>query len=106
VKLRFMTRDILVDTQPEICMERSITLLERALDGRRYIDVADEIGVGIPALANSKRVGHLSPLVAGQLAVFLSENVEHWMAVAALESAKPGKARRMLESHFTSARKY
>lgn len=81
-------------------MDKSISLLERAMSGRIYADVADEIGVGISALANSKRVGHLSPLLAGQLAIFLNENVEHWMAVAAIECAKKGKARAMLERHL------
>jgi hypothetical protein len=81
-------------------MDKSISLLDRALEGRRYIDVSDEVGVGISALVNSKRVGHLSPLVAGQLAVFLNENVEHWMAVAAIECARKGKARTMLERHL------
>lgn len=84
-------------------MERSITLLERALDGKTYGAIAPEIGVGISALANSKRVGHLSPLLAGQLALFLNENVEHWMAVAAIESAKKCKARTMLERHLRAA---
>lgn len=81
-------------------MDKSITLLERAMEGTIYADLAPQLGVGISALANSKRVGHLSPLLAGQLAVFLNENVEHWMAVAAIESAKKGKARTMLERHL------
>lgn len=85
-------------------MDRSISLLERATRDARYVDVAEAIGVGHSALANSKRVGHLSPLLAGQLALFLSEPVEHWMAVAALECAKPGRARKMLEGHFQKAR--
>ena len=81
-------------------MDRSISLLERAMNGSKYIEIAEQIGVGHSALANSKRVGHLSPLLAGQLAVLLNENVEHWMAVAAIECAKPGKARQMLEKHL------
>lgn len=86
-------------------MEKSITLLERALDGATYAAVAPQIGVGISALTNSKRVGHLSPLLAGQLAVFLSEPVEKWMAIAAIESAKPGKAKAMLTQHLAQDRK-
>lgn len=86
-------------------MDRSITLLERAMKDRTYAEIAPQLGVGISALANSKRVGHLSPLVAGQIAVFLNENVEHWMAVAAIESAKKGKARTMLERHLRAAEK-
>lgn len=81
-------------------MEPSITLLERALTGKKTIDLAAEIGVHYTALVNSKRVGHLSPLLAGQIAVFLNENVEHWMAVAATESAREGKAKRLLMSHL------
>lgn len=81
-------------------MDRSITLLERAMEGTIYAELAPQIGVGISALANSKRVGHLSPLLAGQLAVFLNENIEHWMAVAAIECAKKGKARTMLEKQL------
>ncbi|MDB5965394.1 MAG: hypothetical protein JWQ72_1894 [Polaromonas sp.] len=77
-------------------MQTSIRLMERALEGRRYVDLAEEIGVHHTALSNSKRVGHLSPLLAGQIAVFLNEDVPKWMAIAAVECAREGKAKRQL----------
>lgn len=87
-------------------MQSSIVLLDRALEGGRYIDLAARIGVGAAALSNSKRVGHLSPLIAGQIAVLLNEDVPKWMAIAAVECAKPGKAKRdllkALEPHVKS----
>lgn len=88
-------------------MQTSITLLERALQGRRYVDLADAIGVHHTAIANSKKVGHLSALLAGQIAVFLNEDVPKWMAIAAVESAREGKAKRQLmralEPHVKSS---
>lgn len=81
-------------------MQATMSLLDRALAGRKTIDLAADIGVHYTAVVNSKRVGHLSPLLAGQIAVFLNENVEHWMAVAALECARKSKAKTMLEQHL------
>jgi|GEM_PF-1313626 len=81
-------------------MEQSITLLDRALQRASHQEIANAVGVNYTALSNSKRVGHLSPLIAGGIAVFLSENVEKWMAVAAIECARKGKARAMLEKHL------
>jgi len=81
-------------------MEQSITLLDRALQRASHQELAAAIGVNYTALSNSKKIGHLSPVVAGGIAVFLSENVEKWMAVAAIESARKGKARTLLEKHL------
>lgn len=87
-------------------MQGTIRLLERALEGRRYVDLAAEIGVQHSAIANSKKVGHLSPLLAGQIAVLLNEDVPKWMAIAGVESARDGKAKRelmrALEPHVKS----
>ena len=81
-------------------MNATMALLDRALHGRKTIDLAADIGVHYTAVVNSKKMGHLSPLLAGQIAVFLNENVEQWMAVAALEAAREGKAKKMLEEHL------
>ena len=81
-------------------MDASISLLDRAQQAIPLTQLAEEIGVRHTALSNCRKVGHLSPLIAGGIAVFLSENVEHWMAVAAAESAREGKAKRMLLRHL------
>lgn len=86
-------------------MERSITLLNRALERTSATELANTIGVRHSALSNCKKVGQLSPLVAGGIAVFLSENIEHWMAVAATESARAGKAKTLLMKHFETRAK-
>ncbi len=85
-------------------MERSIDLLERALTRTTQTELGKHIGVRQTAISNSRRIGHLSPLLAGQIAVFLSEPVSKWMTIAGIESAKKGKARTMLERHLQAAK--
>lgn len=84
-------------------MQTTMQLLDRGLEGRKLTELADEIGVHYTAIVNARKVGHLSALLAGQIALFLSENVERWMAIAAIESARKGKARTMLERHLRAA---
>ena len=81
-------------------MERSITLLNRALESVGHNQLADEIGVSSSALSNCKKMGQLTPVVAGNIAAFLNENVEHWIAIAAVESVRPCKAKELLMSRF------
>ena len=81
-------------------MERSITLLNRALETTNHGALAEAIGVQSSALSNCKKIGQLSPVVAGNLAAFLNENVEHWMAVAAVESVRECKAKSLLMKHL------
>lgn len=40
---------------------------------------------------------HLSPILAGQLAMYLGEPISKWMAIAALEKAPPDANTRILQ---------
>ena len=67
-------------------MDASLTLLDRALSTRRQNDLARHLGVSDATFSMAKRRGRLSPTLAGVLADELNEDVEHWIAVAALEA--------------------
>ena len=45
-----------------------------------------QLGVAPTNISMARRRGNMSPLLAGQLAETLGQNVEHWMAIAVLES--------------------
>ena len=81
-------------------MDQSITLLKKTLEKTSTGELADAIGVKSSSLSNCKKIGQLSPLLAGQIAVFLNENVEHWIAVAATENLRPCKAKEQLLAHL------
>lgn len=48
--------------------------------------LAMRLGHAPTKLAMARRRGNVSPVLAGQLAEMLGENVEHWIAVAAIEA--------------------
>ena len=55
-----------------------------------------ELGVASTNIAVARQRGNASPLLAGQLAATLNLNVEHWMAVAVLESMPKSRSRERL----------
>lgn len=81
-------------------MERSITLLNRALSETSQGALADAIGVDSSAISNCKKMGQLTPVLAGNIAVFLNENVTNWIAIAAVESVRDCKAKKLLIEHL------
>ncbi len=67
-------------------MDHSLTLLDRALEMQRASVWAREFNLTDSALSQARRRGSLSPSIAGRFAERLGENVEHWIAVAAIEA--------------------
>lgn len=69
-------------------MTKTIELLDKALHIKRASDWAKAFNIDRSTLSQAKKVGRLSPVLAGNLAIELGENAEHWMAIAAMEAEK------------------
>jgi hypothetical protein len=69
-------------------MAQTIELLNKALKTQHASAWAREFNIDRSTLSQAKRVGRLSPALAGNLAIELGENAEHWIAVAAIEAEK------------------
>ena len=65
-------------------MTSTIQLLEKALQSKRAADWCRDLNISTAAFAQAKKRGRLSPLLAGNIAIDLGENPDHWMAVAAI----------------------
>lgn len=63
----------------------TIDLWNKALQHKRALDWAHDLGVSPSALTQAKKRGKLSPQLAGQIAVQLGEEPRDWIAVAAIE---------------------
>lgn len=83
-------------------MQTTIELLGNALERHNASFWAREIGVKPEAFYMAKKRGRLSPTMAGALARFIGENVEHWISVAALE-AEPESAEKTRLSNMLGA---
>ena len=67
-------------------MHTTMDLFEKALSVQRAADWAREFNLTRGALSIAKKQRRLSPVLAGNFAMKLGENPEHWIAVAALEA--------------------
>jgi hypothetical protein len=67
-------------------MPNTMQLLDQALQKQRASVWARELNLTDSAITQAKKRGRLSPVLAGNLAIKLGENPEHWIAVAALEA--------------------
>lgn len=86
-------------------MQRTLELLERALSkGQSARELSKTMGLTATTLAVAKHRGSLSPVVAGQLAEFVGEDIEHWMALAAIEAAPRSRVTDHLKRAITTAR--
>lgn len=63
-----------------------------------------KLGHSPTALSMARRRGSLSPIVAGQLAELAGEDIEHWMAIAAIEAVPKTRATEHLRRIVTMAR--
>jgi hypothetical protein len=77
-------------------MQSTKSLLERALKLAPAPVWTKKLALSEDAISVAKHHGKLSPVMAGGLAMELDENPEHWMAIAAIESARPSKSRDLL----------
>lgn len=69
-------------------MQKSIQLLEKALQMQPAASWANQLNITRQTFTNAKRAERLSPALAGNLAIELGEDPEHWIAIAAIEAEK------------------
>ena len=68
-------------------MNTTMELFEKALTVKNQSAWARDYNVTPETFSMAKKTGRLSPIIAGNIAIDLGEDPEHWMAVAALEAA-------------------
>lgn len=78
-------------------MTATIDLLNKALQQKRAAAWAREFNLDRSTFSQAQKKGRLSPLLAGNIAVELGEDPEHWIAVAALEAAENDKDSMLLD---------
>jgi plasmid maintenance system antidote protein VapI len=81
-------------------MNSTMTLLDRATTttGQSLTELSRALSLNPNALHAAKGRQHLSPAIAGAIAEQLGENIEQWIAIAALESEKDSACKdRMLK---------
>lgn len=76
-------------------MQATMDLLARALDQQNATAWAKKLGFHRNAIHNAKSHGHLTPVIAGALAIELNEDPAKWITLAVIEGEKdsPAKAR-------------
>lgn len=77
-------------------MQSTMQLLEKALSIKTAAGWADQLNITRQTFTNAKKVQHLSPALAGNLAIELGEPPEHWIAIAAIEAEKESPLLRRL----------
>lgn len=87
-------------------MQTSLELVDAALvkTGLSERALSQQLGKAVTNIAMARQRGNTAPDVAGQLAEILGLNVEHWIAVAALESMPKSRARDRLAKAIGWAR--
>ena len=77
-------------------MPTTLSLLDRALTVKSMPEWAETLHVHRNALRNARQAGHLTPVIAGNLAIELNEDPEPWMALAVIEGEKDSPAKQHL----------
>lgn len=86
-------------------MQKSMQLLEKALQIQPAASWAHRLNITRQTFTNAKRAERLSPALAGNLAIELGEDPEHWIAVAAIEAEKESPLLQRLRKSQESWRK-
>lgn len=69
-------------------MQSTMQLLDKALANQTAAGWANKLNITRQTFTNAKKAKRLSPALAGNLAIELGENAEHWIAIAAIEAEK------------------
>lgn len=69
-------------------MQSTMQLFEKAMTVNNAAGWANTLNITRQTFSNAKKAGRLSPALAGNLAIELGEDAEHWIAVAAIEAEK------------------
>jgi hypothetical protein len=67
-------------------MQKTLELLDQALQVKRASQWCNDLNLDPSTMSQAKKRGRLSPTLAGNLAIELGADPEHWIAVAALEA--------------------
>lgn len=86
-------------------MHTTMELFEKALTVKHQSAWARDYNITPETFSMAKKTGRLSPIVAGNIAIDLGEDPEHWMAVAVLEAANNGELVARLKKRANSWRK-
>ncbi|MDP3798878.1 MAG: hypothetical protein Q8R06_17325 [Polaromonas sp.] len=86
-------------------MESTMQLLNKALSVQRAAAWVEDMNLSKSAISMAQKRGRLSPVLAGNLAIKLGENPEHWIAVAALEAEPESELLTRLRKAANSWRK-
>lgn len=69
-------------------MTNTMQLFEKALSVKHAAAWARDLNLTRATFSMAKKQGRLSPVLAGNFAMELGEDPEHWVAIAALEAEK------------------
>ena len=86
-------------------MGTTIELFEKALEKQSAAAWARQFNLDRSTFSHVKKQGRLSPVLAGNFAIELGENPEHWISVAALEAADDTELLARLKAHANRWRK-
>ncbi len=82
-----------------IYMQSTMELFNKALEVKQASAWARDFNITPETFSMAKKAGRLSPLLAGNIAMELGEDTDHWIAVAALEAQKPSPLLARLRQH-------
>lgn len=85
-------------------MQSTLELLAKATAIKSIPEWTQALGLSQKALYTAKDRGHLTPVMAGGLAVALNENPEQWITLAVMEGEKDSPAKRALEKQLKKLR--
>lgn len=86
-------------------MPETKELLEKALETKHAAEWARQFNIDRSTIAHAKRIGRLSPTLAGSIAIELGESPERWIAIAALEAEQENELLSRLKRSVNSWRK-
>lgn len=69
-------------------MQNTMQLLDKALKFQKAARWCEALNLDPSVISQARKRGNLSPALAGNLAIELGEDAEHWIAVAAIEGEK------------------
>ena len=84
-------------------MQRSIDLLNVALKKHKASEWARRYEITPGTFTNAKNAGRLSPVLAGNLAIDLGEDVAKWIAIAAIETERASPLQKRLRRNLTTS---
>lgn len=78
-------------------MQTTLDLLARATQTKTIPEWTTQLGLSKKALYTAKDRGHLTPVMAGLIALELGEDAPTWIQTAVIEGEKDSPSKRLLE---------